>query len=222
MDFTDVDVTEITFKEQLAKRDYCMVFLVVIRGEACVMKVHHGQGPKQPWDSKIRETNIFKCESTAYRRLTHTGVCGRGITPQFYRTIENIDPTRCLPHLEPFVKDEYPPTGIFLEYIPNMKELSWTNYNEKMMQNFVDGLNTIHDKLVYHDDVHPRNLMTVEGDPERAIWIDFDRAQTFDGELTERQQGWIAFEKKLMAEVADTMKHDFVTGKFDKTRQYYR
>lgn len=39
MEFTDVDVTEIIFQERLAKRDYCMVFLVVIRGKACVMKV---------------------------------------------------------------------------------------------------------------------------------------------------------------------------------------
>ncbi|OAX78608.1 hypothetical protein ACJ72_07083 [Emergomyces africanus] len=246
MEFTDVDVTEIIFQERLAKRDYCMVFLVVIRGKACVMKVHHGQGPKQPWESQVRETNIFICESTAYRRLTHAGVCARGITPQFYGTIENIDPTRCLPHLKAFVKDEYPPTAILLEYVPNMKELNWTNYNEKRMQKFVDGLNTIHDALVYHDDVHPRNMMIVEGDPERAIWIDFDRAQTFDTELTERQKEWIAFEKELMAEMADFMvcvlcslhsyahfltnpvgslelqKHDFVEGKFDKTRQYYR
>ncbi|KAI1909911.1 hypothetical protein LOZ12_003906 [Ophidiomyces ophidiicola] len=183
---------------------------------------HRGQGPKQPWDSQIRETNLFTCESTAYRRLTHAGVCARGITPQFYGTIENIDPTQCLPHLELFVKDEYPPTAIFLEYIPNMKELRWTDYNESRMRNFVDGLNAIHDALVYHDDVHPRNMMIVEEDPERAIWIDFDRAQTFDGEVKERQKGWIAGEKELMAEMADFMKDDFVNGTFNKTCQYYR
>ena len=86
-----------------------------------------------------------------------------------------------------------------------MKELNWTNYNEERMQNFVDGLNAIHDALVYHDDVHPRNMMIVEGDPERAIWIDFDRAQTFNAEPTERQKEWITFEKELMAEMADFM-----------------
>lgn len=47
--------------------------------------------------------------------------------------------------------------------------------------------------------------MIVEGDPERAIWIDFDRAQTFSGELIERQKKWIAFEKELVAEMADCM-----------------
>lgn len=109
---------------------------------------------------------MFVCESTAYQRLAQAGVYARGITPRFYGTTKNIDPTRCLPHLEAFVKDEYPPTAILLEYIPNMTELNWTNYNGKRMQNFVDGLNAIHDALVYHDDVHPRNMMVVEGDPD--------------------------------------------------------
>ncbi|PGH13971.1 alpha-L-arabinofuranosidase axhA [Polytolypa hystricis UAMH7299] len=118
---------------------------------------------------------------TAYRQLTQAGVCARGIAPQFYGTIENIDPTPCLPHNRAFVKDEYLPTAILLEYIPNMKELNWTNCNEKRMQNFVLGLNAIHDALVYHDDVHPRDMMIMEEDLKKAIWIDFDRVQTFNG-----------------------------------------
>ncbi|PGH02857.1 hypothetical protein AJ79_07513 [Helicocarpus griseus UAMH5409] len=207
---------------RVAAPDYCMIFLVTIRGKVCVMKVHHSQGPKQYWDSEIRETNIFVCESTAYRRLTQAGVCARGITPQFYGTIENIDPTRCLPHLHAFVKDEHPPTAILLEYIPNMETLTWSNYSGKRMENFVDGLNAIHDALVSHDDVHPRNMMIFKGHPERAIWLDFDKAQTYTGELTEIQKGWVAFETLLIAEIAEFMKHDFDKGEYDKTRQYYR
>lgn len=52
-----------------------------------------------------------------------TGICARGIAPQFYGTIENIDPALCHPHLKEFMKDEYPPTAILLEYIPNMVSL---------------------------------------------------------------------------------------------------
>jgi hypothetical protein len=52
--------------------------------------------------------------------LTEAGVCARGITPQFYGTIEGIDVKKCHPHLDEFLKDEYPPTAILLEYIPNM------------------------------------------------------------------------------------------------------
>ncbi|EEQ85585.1 uncharacterized protein BDCG_08854 [Blastomyces dermatitidis ER-3] len=222
MKLTDIDLTEIIFQKRLAKRDYCVVFLVVIRGVDCVMKVHHGQGPKQPWDPESRETSLFICESTAYRRLTHAGVCAQGITPRFHGTIEDIDPRQCLPHLKAFLKDEYRPTAILLEYIPNMKELDWTEYNRRRMRNFVNGLDAIHNALVFHNDVHPRNMMVVEGDPGRAIWIDFDRAQTFNGELTERQKELIASENEIMAEMADFMEHDFNKGELDKTRQYYR
>lgn len=35
--------------------------------------------------------------------------------------------------------------------------------------------------------------------------MDFDRAQTFNEEPTERQKEWVAFEKELMAEMADFM-----------------
>lgn len=39
MEFTNVGISEVIFKERLAKTDYSMVFLVDIRGETCVMKV---------------------------------------------------------------------------------------------------------------------------------------------------------------------------------------
>lgn len=119
--------------------------------------------------------------------------------------IENINPVLCEPYLHAFVGDEYPATAILLEYIPNMVELHWTNYTEKRMRNFLNGLKKIHGALVEHSDVHPRNMMIVEGDPERAIWIDFDRAQTFAGPLTKQQKEWITFEKLLAEEMAEFM-----------------
>lgn len=73
------------------------------------------------------------------------------------------------------------------------------------MQNFLVGMHEIHNVLVEHSDIHPRNMMIVEGDPERVIWIDFDRAQTYCGELTERQQEWFSLEKRLVYEMADFM-----------------
>lgn len=133
------------------------------------------------------------------------GLCARGIAPQFYGTIESIDPMLCQPHLKVFAKDEYPATAILLEYIPNMQPLFWSNYTEKRMHNFVDGIYEIHKVLVQHSDVHPRNMMVVEGEPDRAIWIDFDRGQTFNGDLTERQKEWFANEKLLVTGMADFM-----------------
>ncbi|OJD12573.1 hypothetical protein AJ78_06851 [Emergomyces pasteurianus Ep9510] len=89
------------------------------------------------------------------------------------------------------------------------------------MDDFIDGMNAIHEALVEHGDVYPRNMMIVEGDPERAIWIDFDRAQRFNRELSGRQKEWIGFEKAILNEMADCMKHDASEGKMDKTRIYY-
>ena len=39
MELMDVDLTEIIFQERLAKRAYCIIFLVKIRGADYVMKV---------------------------------------------------------------------------------------------------------------------------------------------------------------------------------------
>jgi hypothetical protein len=39
MELDNVDVSEIIFKEQISKREYCVVYLVTIRGRACAMKV---------------------------------------------------------------------------------------------------------------------------------------------------------------------------------------
>lgn len=170
------------------------------------LRQHHGQRPKDPLvDLTDHETNIFIRESSAYRRFKETGICAQAISPDFYGTLENIDPKLCLPHLRRFVKDDYPPTAIFMEYIPNLKELHWSNYTPERMQNFIKGMDEIHRALVHHGDIHPRNMMVLEGDLERAIWIDFDRAKTFNGELSELQQEWIDFEKLLVSEMAKDM-----------------
>jgi hypothetical protein len=144
-----------------------------------------------PIEHPRRETNHHVCGSTAYRRLTESGLCARGIAPQFYGVIEKIDPIWCLPHLKAFADDEYPPNAILLEYIPDMQELHWTNYTEKRVQNFLSGMKEINGVLVQHRDIHPRSNMVVKGDSERAIWIDFDKAQTLSGELTEQLEGWL-------------------------------
>jgi hypothetical protein len=108
-----------------------------------------------------RRRDIFICESTAYRRLMEAGICQRGITPKLYGNIENLDPTQCLPHLEAFVNDPGPPTAIFLEYIPGIRPIHWSNYNAKRMQNFARGMEEIQKALVLHGDVNPRNMMAV-------------------------------------------------------------
>jgi hypothetical protein len=152
---------------------------------------------------RYRPRNIFISESTAYRRLMEAGICQRGITPKFYGTIEKLDPTQCLPQLKAFVDDGGPASAIFLEYIPGICPIHWTNYNAKRMQNFARGLEDIHKAMVLHADLNPRNMMAVDGDPERALWIDFDRADTYeyDTELTEHQKEWMGIERDIVTEM---------------------
>ncbi|KAK2741034.1 hypothetical protein FQN57_005771 [Myotisia sp. PD_48] len=131
-----------------------------------------------------------------------------GITPKFYGVIENIDINQCRPHLDHF-PDRFP-MAIILEYIPNLVEINWENYNEKRAAKFVDYIDQIHKALVKHGDMHPRNLMTVAGDEERAIYIDFDRAKTFDDEPEPREQGFLEFESLVAADILDLMVRELV------------
>ncbi|KAK2768402.1 hypothetical protein FQN54_000257 [Arachnomyces sp. PD_36] len=218
--FSGVKISEVVFRERLSKRKFCAIFLVDVRGKTCVMKVHHGRGPRLPYENKLRQQNHHICESTAYQRLAESGIAGR-VTPQFYGVIENIDPALCEPHLQPFAEDEYPPNAILLEYIPDMEELHWTNYTEKRMRNFISGIKEIHDVLIEHSDLYPRNMMVVKGDPERAIWLDFDRAQTFAGPITEREESWIETERRIAEEISILMRDDHAAGKMDKTAIFY-
>ncbi|KAJ6031744.1 hypothetical protein N7540_002476 [Penicillium herquei] len=67
----NVELSEICFLEdsELASTTFADIFLVSVRNHRCVMKVHHGTGPRQYYDSKDRELDIHVLESTAYRRL---------------------------------------------------------------------------------------------------------------------------------------------------------
>lgn len=48
--------------------------------------------------------------------------------------------------------------------------------------------------------------MVLEHDPSRVIWVDFDRAQTFDpGNVSDRQKEWLDHEVKLVDELDRSM-----------------
>jgi hypothetical protein len=48
--------------------------------------------------------------------------------------------------------------------------------------------------------------MVIDDDPERATWIDFDRAQAFDAStLTERQRGWLDYEYEIVKDIMNCM-----------------
>ncbi|KAJ5503892.1 hypothetical protein N7463_006766 [Penicillium fimorum] len=133
---------------------------------------------------------------------TSQPIARRGIVPRVYGAIKNLDPKLHEPHLDMFSKDEYPPKAIFLEYIPDMKMMRWSRFTKKRIENFRKGLQEIHQASVLRGDVHPRNMIVVEGDPEWAIWIDFDRVQLFNSpDLNKRQKRWIQNEKDVVHEM---------------------
>lgn len=50
-------------------------------------------------------------------------------------------------------------------------------------------------------------MVVVNGDSERVVGVDFDRAQTFD-QLTDKHKEWMSFEYRLVAEIG----RDMVSG----------
>ncbi|KAJ6125012.1 hypothetical protein N7471_012329 [Penicillium samsonianum] len=76
--------------------------------------------------------------------------------------------------------DEYPPSAIFLEYIIGLEMITLENYTQQRMDNIVSGIQQIHKALVRHRDPKQRNMMAVTGTIERVVWMDFDRAETYD------------------------------------------
>ncbi|PGH13238.1 hypothetical protein AJ79_03797 [Helicocarpus griseus UAMH5409] len=214
MALDDVRPAEIIFKDQLFVSRFSVIFLVVVREQQCVMKVHHGRGPRRYYEPKDRELDIDILETTAYRRLKERGICDQGIVPQFFGTMDNFDAKLCHPHLDVFVNDEYPPSAIFLEYIPNLEMLHLHNYTEARMKNFLVGIRKINRALVEHGDIKPRNMLIVKDDPERTVWIDFDRASTYHEHLiTDREKVFLAKEEETVAGLKMCLEADLREGR---------
>ncbi|EEH39042.2 hypothetical protein PAAG_01504 [Paracoccidioides lutzii Pb01] len=163
---------------------------------------------------KDRELDIHVLESTAYQRLKERGLCGRGVIPHFFGMTEKFDPQSCQPYLKMFLHDKYLPSAIFLEYIPNLEMIHLHNYSQKRMANFIKGLREIHEAGVQHRDPKPRNMMIVKDDSERAVWIDFDRAETHNIPVLDEEEG-------IVLGFRDCLQADCATGKLDEAYLFY-
>jgi serine/threonine protein kinase len=141
------------------------------------------------------------------------GLCDRGIVPQFYGAIERLDLLHYQPHLRMFLDDKHPPNAILLEYIPNMEMIYPYNYTKKRGEALIRGIQEIHRALVLHCDAKPRNMMIIRDDPERVVWLDFDRAQTYHADsFTERQRGFIKDEELMVSQLANSLVSDQLLG----------
>lgn len=229
MDLSNVTVSEITFKKLVKAREDSAIFIVEVRGLTCVMKVvctdspviddlyrltqplkFHDEGPI-PWAPPDREIDPYTCESTAYKRLKEQGLCDRGIVPQFYGTLEKLDVQQFRPHLDMFLEDEYVPNAIFLEYIPNIRMIFPHHYTRERAENFIHGIQEIHQAMILHLDIEPQNMMIIEDDPARAIWLDFDRAQTYCvDQLDESTRYFLDNEEDIVREIVERIVSYFV------------
>ncbi|GLA28135.1 hypothetical protein AnigIFM63326_005703 [Aspergillus niger] len=228
---TEITVTpsEIDFLETLQESKNSVVFKVTFQGKPCVLKVqYHDRGPSE-FDPPDREVNLFIAESTAYQRLKSKGFCNRGVIPDFYGTIRNIQPA-LWPGLSMFLGDKLPPNAILIEYIPNMQAIGLSKYSERRMAKFRRILDDIHEANVLHGDPMPRNMMvSVSGDEERVLWVDFDSAQTFpeDGSHP-RQKVWVEGEDELvdyfiaaLVRFNVLVGEDYRHGNLSRTVSYY-
>ncbi|ODH45572.1 hypothetical protein GX48_08351 [Paracoccidioides brasiliensis] len=220
MELNNIKPSEIVFKAKLFASDYSVIFLVIVHGQICVMKVHHGRGPRRYYEPKdreldihvlesaayrrlrdrglYRELDIHVLESAAYRRLRDRGLCERGVIPRFLGTMEKFDPKPCQPYLKMFLDDKYLPSAIFLEYIPNLEMIHLHNYTQRRKDNFLKGIQEIHGAGVRHRDPKPRNMMIVKDDSERVVWIDFDRAETYNLPVTDEQKRLLDEEEEIV------------------------
>ncbi|EIT75419.1 hypothetical protein AO1008_08278 [Aspergillus oryzae 100-8] len=121
-----------------------------------------------------RDLNRFRCETNAYEKLLASGVCERSIVPKFHGCINEVDPAAFHPALRHFAQDTFKPRGILLEYLPNAESLNCVNYSDTLYPQAIEGMKEIHKAGVHHQDIYPRNILLVRGNPDRLVWSDFD------------------------------------------------
>lgn len=117
-----------------------------------------------------------------------------------------MTPTLCQPHLKKFLDDEYPPSALFLEYILGLEMNPLENYTPQRVNNFLEGIRQIHKALVRHRDPKPRNMMIVADGSDRAVWLGFDRAHTYDKDrITVAEEDLIKEEETIVMEFKDAI-----------------
>ncbi|PKY07326.1 serine/threonine protein kinase [Aspergillus campestris IBT 28561] len=142
------------------------------------LKLDHDDGDPG-YTEKGRDLGRFRCELNGYRKLHTSGVCARGFVPKFHGSIERIDPAAFHPVLQHFAQDKLKPRAILLEYLSNAESLNCVNYSDALYPQAIEGMQEIHRAGVHHQDIYPKNLLLVRGNPDRLVWIDFDVATTF-------------------------------------------
>ena len=123
--------------------------------------------------------------------------------------MEHLDPGLYKPYLDQFRNDPNFPDAVLLEYISEAEPLTKINYTRQRMDKFMKYLKDIHSASVLHSDIHPRNMWIFPESVDRVMWLDFNRAQTYnEHQLTKSQQDNITYEASQLLELRDAMVRD--------------
>lgn len=174
----EIDPSKINIISEIARSDASSIFKVDLDGQKYALKIFHDNGDPG-YTEKGRDLNRFRCETNAYEKLLASGVCKRSIVPKFHGCINEVDPAAFHPALRHFAQDTFKPRGILLEYLPNAESLNCVNYSDTLYPQAIEGMKEIHKAGVHHQDIYPRNILLVRGNPDRLVWSDFDVATTF-------------------------------------------
>ncbi|OKL55282.1 hypothetical protein UA08_09450 [Talaromyces atroroseus] len=201
--FFDFDPSNIQIIRELGRSDASSIFEVELNGEKYAMKLFHDNGDPG-YTKKGRDLNRFRCELNAYNNLEKFGVCELGFVPYFYGHIDRVDPVAFQPALRHFAHDKFKPRAIILEYLPNAEKLDCENYSDARYRNAIHGMKQIHKALVHHQDIYPKNVLVVPGQPERVVWVDFDVATTFSS-MGNREQAYCEYEDELVSSFGEAL-----------------
>ncbi|KAE8146706.1 hypothetical protein BDV25DRAFT_132726 [Aspergillus avenaceus] len=141
----------------------------------------------------------FRCELNAYKKLLASGVCARGFVPNFYGYIDQMGScsiSSCFTIFRP--RQVKAKSNILLEYLPNAESLN---------------------SGVHHQDIYPKNLLLVRGNPNRLVWIDFDVATTFT-DLGPKQLAHGDYEIALIKGFVEALRDDQAEGLPPDTKFY--
>lgn len=99
--------------------------------------------------------------------------------PKYYGCVDRLDALCHQSWLNSFLNDKLHPNAILLEYLASSEPLNCVNYSKERHAKAMEALAQVRSALVVHNDIYPKNILIVNGNPERVVLIDFDVAKTF-------------------------------------------
>ncbi|KAJ5165518.1 uncharacterized protein N7500_007348 [Penicillium coprophilum] len=95
------------------------------------------------------------------------------------------------------------------------------NYTPQGVSNILDGIRKIHRALARHRVRKQLNMMIVKDGPDRVVWLDFDRARTYDKDQIIAEKNNLIKKEAIIMELKDATAVDAEKGKLDETYLFY-